>query len=155
MPADSEGAEVTAGRSLAAPAFPDDNGLADEELRRALADLGADHVSALRSARLLVPIVAVADEVDETGADKASHMAVVSMVNATGEKGLLAFTGLDSMHLWDSAARPVPVLGSDAARAALDDGAAALVIDLLGPHRTVVTGPGLSALAAISPADGC
>jgi hypothetical protein len=155
MPAGSESTVGTAGRSLAAPAFPDDDGSADEDLRRALADIGADHVSALRSARLLVPIVAVADEVDESGADKASHMAVVSMVNASGQRGLLAFTGLDSMHGWDPAARPVPVLGADAARAALEDGAAALVIDLLGPHRIVLSGPSLSALAAPQAIDGC
>lgn len=155
MPADSEGADGTAGRSLATPAFRDDDGSADEDLRRALADIGVDPVLVLRSARLLVPIVAVADEVDESGADKGSHMAAVSMVNASGDRGLLAFTGLDSMQRWDDAARPVPVLGSDAARAALEDGAGALVIDVLGPHRTVVSGPSLSALAASGPADGC
>lgn len=155
MPADSEVGQGAAGRSLAAPAFPDDDGRADEELRRVLAEPSADHVSALTSARLLVAIVAVADEIDQSGADKDSHMAVVSMVNASGERGLLAFTGLDSLHRWGGAARPVPVRGADAARAALEDGATALVIDVLGPNRIVVSGPQLSALAAPGATVGC
>ena len=99
------------------------------------------------SSRLLVAIVADADEVDESGADKSSHMSAVSMVNSKGERGLLAFTGMDSMALWDSGARPVPITGPDAARAALDDRCAALVIDVLGPTRHVVTGNRLTFLA--------
>jgi hypothetical protein len=74
-------------------------------------------------------------------------MAVVSMISAAGEKGLLAFTGVDAMAQWDSAARPVAVTGAAAAQAALDDGAQALVIDVLGPARTVIAGPDLVALA--------
>jgi len=73
---------------------------------------------------------------------------VVSMISAAGHKGLLAFTGLDSMARWDPAARPVPVTGEAAAQAALDDGAQALVIDVLGPARVVVTGADLVNLAA-------
>ena len=75
-------------------------------------------------------------------------MAVVSMVNAAGERGLLAFTGLDALTRWDPQARPVPVTGPMAAQAALDDGATALVIDVSGPVRLVVTGPDLRLLAA-------
>ena len=101
----------------------------------------------LRRCRLLVAVVAVADEVDDDGADKGSHMAVVSMISAAGDKGLLAFTGLDSMVRWDPEARPVPVTGEAAARAALDDGAQALVIDVLGPSRVVVSGADLESLA--------
>jgi hypothetical protein len=95
-----------------------------------------------------VAVVAVVDEVDDAGADKGSHMAVVSMISAAGHKGLLAFTGLDSMARWDPAARPVPVTGEAAAQAALDDGAQALVIDVLGPARVVVMGADLANLAA-------
>ena len=63
-------------------------------------------------------------------------------------KGLLAFTGLDSLHAWDPAARPVPVSGSMAASAALDDDATALVIDVCGPVRHVVQGADLAGLAS-------
>ena len=108
-------------------------------------------IELLRPCRLLVAVVAVVDEVDEVddaGADKGSHMAVVSMISAAGHKGLLAFTGLDSMARWDPVARPVPVTGEAAAQAALDDGAQALVIDVLGPARVVVKGADLANLAA-------
>ena len=139
------------GRSLAGPSFPDDDGSADPVLRGLLAQRGGSLVEALRSRRLLVAVVAVADEVDESGADKSSHMAVVSMISASGDRGLLAFTGLDSMANWDPTARPVPVTGSDAAGAALADGAQALVIDVQGPVRAVVSGADLADLATPNP----
>jgi hypothetical protein len=138
------------GRSLAAPAFPNDDGTADPGLRGLIAASDPSLIEVLSGQRLLVAVKAVADEVDETGADKSSHMAIVSMVNASGEKGLLAFTGLDSMALWDPAARPVPVTALAAAQAALDDGATALVIDVLGPVRLAITGDLLNSLAAIT-----
>jgi hypothetical protein len=136
------------GRSLAGPAFPDDDGSADPELRAHIAAGSPDLLERLGRARLLVAVVAVLDEMDEGGGDKESHMAVVSMVNAAGERGLLAFTGLDALTRWDPQARPVPVTCPLAAQAALDDGATALVIDVSGPVRLVVTGPDLRLLAA-------
>ncbi len=140
-----------AGRTLAGPAFPDDDGCADPTLRELLAVQPPSWVEQLRSRRLLIAVVAVADEVDAAGADKGSHMAVVSMISAAGHKGLLAFTGLDSMGRWDPGARPVPVTGEAAAQAALEDGAQALVIDVLGPARAVVSGADLASLAATEP----
>lgn len=129
------------GRSLAGPAFPTDDGSADPVLRGLLAG-GCDSeermLQALFSSRLLVAVMAVADEVAEDGSDKSSHMAVVSMVNGAGEKGLLAFTGLDSMAAWNPDARPVPVPARAAAEAALADGAQALVVDVAGPARVVI-----------------
>jgi hypothetical protein len=101
---------------------------------------------ALAGSRLLVAVMAVADESAEDGSDKISHMAVVSMVNASGEKGLLAFTGLDSMAAWNPDARPVPVPAGAAAEAALADGAQALVIDVAGPARLVLPAEVLSEL---------
>jgi hypothetical protein len=102
---------------------------------------------ALREERLLAGVVAVLDELDEAGGDKDSHMAVVSMMNARGEKGLLAFTGVDSMAAWDPQARPVPSLGRDIARSAIDDGATAVVLDVAGPQSLVLSGSALTALA--------
>lgn len=135
------------GRSLAVPAFPQDDGSPDADLRRALVAGAA--LGYLPRARLLVAVVAVADERSADGSDKASSMAVVSMVNAAGQKGLLAFTGLDALRLWDPQARPVPVWGVDAARSAIEDGADALVIDVMGPHRVVLAGPELALLAGL------
>lgn len=135
---------------MAAPAFPEDDGSADPGLRALIAAGDPSLIAVLADQRLLVAVKAVADEVDESGADKSSHMAIVSMVNASGEKGLLAFTGLDSMARWDPAARPVPVTALAAAQAALDDGATALVIDVLGPVRVAITGDLLTTLATIT-----
>jgi hypothetical protein len=144
------------GRSITPSAFTGDDGVADPVLRQAIS-LGAQHVTAelsrdlilelLMESRLLVAVVAVLDERDEFGGDKDSHMSVVSMVNQNGERGLLAFTGLDSMAQWDPEARPVPVSGPDCARSALESAADALVIDVMGPVRHVVSDQRLAFLA--------
>lgn len=127
------------GRSLASPQFPGDDGVADPRFRALLEAGRADEaLRLLPSIRVFGAVLAVADEVAEDGTDKSSHMAVVSMVNATGEKGLLAFTGIDSLTAWDPAGRPVPAWGIDAVRAALEDQADALVIDVAGPCRIAV-----------------
>lgn len=140
------------GRSLAEPAFPDDDGSADGQVRELLAATAEGNVPvlsaarALRGFRLIASVVAVLDEADAAGGDKDSHMAVVSMVNEAGERGLLAFSGMDSMLQWNSQSRPVPALGRDLARAALEDEASAVVIDVAGPHRVVLSGDALRVL---------
>jgi hypothetical protein len=136
------------GRSLAEPAFAGDDGRPDEAVRAVLgqSELSDLHVARyLRCVRLLTSVVAVLD--DHDGADKDSHMAVVSMVNERGERGLLAFTGTDSLAAWSADARPMPSWGRDVALAALEDGAVAVVIDVQGPSRRVLTGTSLSVLA--------
>ena len=137
-------------RSLAQPAFAQDDGSADEVVRAFLADPQVDVRRAarfLRSARLVAAVVAVLDEQDAAGGDKDSHMAVVSMVNDRGERGLLAFTGVDSLTTWNPDARPVAALGRDVARTALADGAAAVIIDVSGPHRITLAGIDLEVLS--------
>jgi hypothetical protein len=101
----------------------------------------------LRQVRLLSCVVAVADPADEAGGDRGSHMAAVSMVNDRGQKGLLAFTGVDSLAAWSPTARPVPALGRQMAQAAISDGSYAVVIDVEGPHRRVIAGAALRAMA--------
>jgi hypothetical protein len=138
------------GRSLARPAFPDDDGAADPDIRALLArdDVSSGQLArALRDARLLTTVVAVLDELDEDGGDKSSHMAAVSMVSERGERGLLAFSGTDSLVAWNPDGRPVPATGREVARAALEDGAQAVVVDVVGPVRRVLSGPDLTALA--------
>lgn len=152
--APGHGADVRGdGRHLADPQFPDDDGTCDPLVQRLLASVAAGEVPsvsaarALRAWRLLATVVAVLDGVDESGADKDSHMAVVSVVNEAGAKAMLGFSGTDSLSRWNTEGRPVPALGRDLARAALDDGASALVVDIAGPHRVVLEGPALVALA--------
>lgn len=150
------GAAPGRGRRIETPeAFAGDDGRADPRWESAYAD-PADVEALLRSGvRLLVPIVAVLDEADaETGADKSSHMASVSLVQADGRRGLLAFTGIETLALWDPAARPVPVTSHQVAAAALDEGADGVLVDLAGPVRFAIDGELLLELArGITPAE--
>jgi hypothetical protein len=93
--------------------------------------------------------VSVLDEVDDvTGGDKSSHMASVSLIQADGRRGLLAFTGVETMRLWDPAARPVPVASYDVAAAATEEGADGVLVDIAGPVRFAIDGELLVELAA-------
>jgi SseB protein N-terminal domain len=141
-----------AGRTLAAPAFPDDDGAALPWVRDLVWRAASGEIPilsaarALRGARLLATVVAVLDEVDESGADKDSHMAVVFLLSDDGRRGLLAFTGVDAVGMWRADARPVPALGRDLARAAEDDGSMAVIVDVAGPVRLILEGVALEVL---------
>jgi hypothetical protein len=149
--------DPTHSRVLPDPGFAGDDGSAHPALAQALAAWGADPaayveaLAALQRSRVLVPVVAVLGEVeyDEAGLahDKTSDMATVLVQGADGRLALLAFTGTESLAAWDPQARPVPVSAAVAARSALQDGAAALVLDLAGPVRLVVEGDDLRGLA--------
>ncbi len=112
----------------------------------------AETLAVLQQARLLVPVVAVAGdvEVDEHGHahDKSSDMATVLLTGRDGRTALLAFTGTEPLQAWDPQARPVPVATALAARSAAQDGADALVIDVAGPIRFVIEGDDLTAVGA-------
>jgi len=98
-----------------------------------------------------VPVVALLGEVeyDEHGLahDKTSDMAAVLMTGRDGRLALLAFTGTQTLTRWNPEARPVPVATQLAAQSALQDQAAALVIDIAGPHTFVIEGADLEAVA--------
>jgi hypothetical protein len=144
-------------RVIPDPGFAGDDGAVDPALAALLASYAAGEVdrvavlAGLTTARLLVPVVAVAGEVevDDAGLarDKTSDMALVLMTRPDGRRGVLAFTGSAPMAAWDPAARPVPVTTRTAATAALQERADALVVDLAGPARFVVDGDDLHALA--------
>jgi hypothetical protein len=148
-------------RELLGPAYPDDTGAVPDDVAAALASYAdspddpqayVEALVALQRGRVLVPVVAVLGEVevDDAGLahDKSSDMAAVLLTGADGRLALLAFTGTASMAAWDPQARPVPVLTQLAAQSALQEGAAALVVDVAGPVRLVVEGEDLDALAA-------
>lgn len=144
-------------KRLLGPAFPDDDGDTPAALGEALDGYAADRgaypgvLAALSDARLLVPVVAVLGEVeyDEHGLahDKTSDMATVLLTGADGRKALLAFTSMASMAAWRADARPVPVPARDAARAAVQEQADAVVVDVAGPVTVAVEGEDLRALA--------
>lgn len=124
-------------RSLAAPAFPDDDGQADPRLVEALGDDTA--VFAIYGeVRVFVPIIAVLGELATDGTDKNADMAAVFMTGADGRKALLTFSSVAALASWNPLARPVPVWGREAAQAALDEGASALLLDLGTEDFTVL-----------------
>lgn len=133
------------GRSLAEPAFPDDDGALDPAF-----DLTDDTtvLATIGTARVFVPVVAVLGELATDGSDKNSDMAAVLMTGADGRTALLAFSSLETMSRWNPGSRPVPVYGRDAARAALADGASALLLDLGQPTFHVVETADLEHVAA-------
>jgi len=147
-----------AGARLQASAFPDDDGSQSPVLAEALATWRADRsrsadvLRALAASRLLVPVVALLGEVeyDEAGLahDKSSDMAAVLMKGRDGRLALLAFTGTEQLGAWNPDARPVAVPAQVAAQSALQDDAAALVLDVAGPVTFVVEGDDLVGLAA-------
>lgn len=125
--------------------FAGDDGTADPALRAAIAEhvasptlmTAAVLLDLLTTARVLVPVVAVADgvEVDDAGLahDKDSHMRSVEFQSADGRRALLAFTGTDSLARWDPSARPVPRRAHIAAQGVLEQDLDALILDIGGP----------------------
>lgn len=145
-------------KRLQGSAYVDDDGAADPALAGALERHGGgsapypEVLAALATARVLVPVVAVLGEVehgdDGLARDKSSDMAAVLLTGADGRTALLGFTSTASLTRWDAQARPVPVASSLAAATAVQEGAAALVLDVAGPERFVVEGDDLHRLAA-------
>ncbi|MGY2874906.1 hypothetical protein ACVW00_002096 [Marmoricola sp. URHA0025 HA25] len=145
-------------RVLAEPEFPGDDGSADPAVAAALAAYDAapepghrPALAALQDSRLLVPVVATLGEVehDERGLahDKTSDMAAVLITGRDGRSALLSFTSTAALEEWNPQARPVAVSARQAARAALQDGADALLVDLAGPVMFPIEGPDLRDLA--------
>lgn len=134
------------GPSLAEPAFPDDDGTVDPELAEAFGD-DTRVLAVLGGVRVFVPVVALLGDTP-SGSDKEADMAAVLMTGADGRKALLAFSSVATMTSWNADARPVPVWGRDAARAALDEDASALLLDLAAPTFTVVETSDVEHLAA-------
>ncbi len=145
-------------RSIPDPGFAGDDGAADPAVTAALESYAADPdrlhlatLAVLQHSRLLVPVVAVLEEaeVDAAGLrrDKTSDMAAVLMRGRDGRTALLAFTGTESLRRWNPEARPVPVPAAQAAQAAVQDQASALLVDVAGPVMFVVEEEDLRALA--------
>ncbi|GAB2990198.1 SseB family protein [Nocardioides montaniterrae] len=145
-------------RLLQGSVYVDDDGSADEQLVIALQAYAGDRsaypqvLAAMAGARLLVPVVAVLGDVevgeDGLARDKTSDMAAVLLTGADGRMALLAFTSTDTLRAWQADARPVPVAAHLAAQTAIQEGAAAVVVDVAGPTRFVVDGDDLHRVAS-------
>ena len=133
-------------RTLAEPQFLGDDGAVDPRLATALGD-HEQVFTVLSQVRVFVPIVAILGDSTPTGGDKNADMAAVLMTGADGRTALLAFSSIQTMTQWNADARPVPILGADAARAALDEKASAVLLDLGGSGFTVIEAEDLQHLA--------
>ncbi|WP_248963920.1 SseB family protein [Sphaerisporangium perillae] len=150
--------------SIPQPLVPDDDGSADASVAAALSAFAAGTAdaavvaSALSTARLLVPVVALLteSEVGEHGLqqEKESEMALPVLVGADGRKAVPAFTGTESLKLWRADARPIQALTPQVCRAALGEGAAAVMVDVAGPVAFAIEGGMLHALASIGRVTG-
>jgi len=142
-------------------------------VRKELADFSAGQgseqaaLTALARSRLLVPVVAVpAEQIAEPGADhagppepdapehgggmprgeKASNMAMPTLIGLDGRRAIPVFTCMASMRAWQADARPVPVPANRVWQAATAEGCAVMV-DVAGPVPIAVEGARLDALA--------
>jgi len=137
--------------------YSDDHGDADPDVAAALAayaaGTGGEHAAllALAQSRLLIPVVAMVPDDDDTqsegpGGEKASEMAMLKIIGRDGRQALPVFTCLEAVHRWRPAARPVPVPAMGVWQAARQE-SCAVVIDIAGPVPFVVEGTRLAALA--------
>lgn len=127
-----------------------DDGFADPALAAALAQGSHARVLAsLAGARVFAAVsaTATAEEVGEHGlrAESSAEMAVL-LLEVAGARALPVFSSVPALLAWRPEARPVPLSGPDASRAALQEGATALVLDPPDPGWAVV-GSELEALA--------
>jgi len=138
-------------------AYAGDDGSADPRLLEALRRFHADEVGevdvvdALREARLLVPLVAVAGEegLDDRGmrVDKTQELSIVTVAGPDGRDVLPAFTSVDTLRAWDPRARPVPVESRRIALAAAAESTDRLVLDPGSATEFGVRRPALWAVA--------
>jgi hypothetical protein len=144
-------------RSIPDPGFAGDTGEPDPLLTAALEAVAADParlaevLAALHQVRVVAPVVA---QVGETGItptglrhDTSADIALPLLLDGTGSRALLVFSGTPALSRWDPAARPVLVPGGRAAEVALAEGAEAIVLDVAGPHPATLPLPEVHALA--------
>jgi hypothetical protein len=158
--ADSAG-QPWAGREFEENAFGDDDGSAPAPLLAALAAFragtaGADAVvDAVRSSRLLIPLVA---ELGDSGVnahghtvDKSQELAIVTVAGPDGRTVLPVFSSVDAMQRWNPLARPVPADGSRVALAAAGEETELVVLDPTSETEFVIRRPALWAIAQGGP----
>lgn len=149
------------------PSFRDDDGSAHPDVTAALTRFAAGHgsehdvLTALAGCRLLVPVVAVLDS-ESTPAvpepalrpaarsEKATDLAMPTLIGRDGRRALPAFTSIDSLKRWQADARPVPAVALSVWQAACAE-TGAVVVDVAGPVPFAVEGARLAALANGAP----
>ena len=156
-PSDSAG-QPWAGRAFEADGrFDDDDGSAPQHLIDALArfrarELGEESViDALRTARLLVPLVANLGEASTNGhgrlIDKSQELSIITVAGPDGRTVMPVFSSADAMAAWNPGARPVPADAVRVALAAAQEQTDLVVLDPTTPTEYVIRRPALWAIA--------
>lgn len=155
LPADSAG-RPWAGRSFESNAWASDDGTAPRAFLDAVAALHAGTagpeavVDALRTARLLVPLVA---DLAEAGAshghahDKRAELALPTVAGPDGRRVLPAFSSAEAMGRWRPGARPVPAPTRQVALGAAGDGTELVIVDPGSPTQFGLRRSAVEALA--------
>jgi hypothetical protein len=130
-----------------------DTGTADRRLAAALTAPGvrrpgtarAEVLAALAGARVFAAVTAIstAEHVDgATGlrAESTAEMALLTLVGSAGGRAVPLFLDAGSAVGFRPGARPVPLQGRDACRAALEDGAVGVLLDPPGAALPVTDG---------------
>lgn len=135
----------------------DDDGSADPRLIEAVrrfraGELGAPQVVlALHDARLLLPLVTVRGD-EGVGAhgqlvDKTQELSIVTVAGPDGRSVLPVFSSVETMRVWDAAARPIPIAAPRVAIAAAAESTPLVVLDPGSPTEFAVRRPAFESLA--------
>ncbi len=151
------------GREFRPHPFDGDDGSCPEGLAAALAlwvkgssgeAMGAV-IDALRSDRVLVPLLAEAGEFGLTDegkvVDKTQELSIVSVEGPDGKPVAVAFSDVEAMAAWNKDARPIPVEAQKVAAWVLDDHMARIVINPGSATQCVVRRGGVIALLTGEP----
>ncbi len=156
-PSDSAG-QAWEGKTIPSTGFEGDTGGMDPAVAAALEanrqdpspETETELVARVAASRWLVPVVAVAAEVDTSGqhaVDTRSDMAAVTLTAPNGSRGLPMFSSIATLQEWDPEARPVPVRAAAAAQSAVTEGCDVLLVDVASEHAAVLRPSMLWALA--------
>ena len=159
-PTDSAG-QPWAGRSFGETAFAADDGTAPAALIGALRDFRGGRsdesavVDVLRTARLLIPLVAKLGEagLNDHGitVDKSADLSIVTVAGPDGRNVLPVFSSVEAMRRWNPTARPVPADAVRVALAAADEKTDLVVLDPTSDTEFAIRRPALWAVAQSLP----
>ena len=149
------------GRHFEPSVHSDDDGSAPAELRDALERFHtgrgtqAGVVDAVRTSRLLIPLLAELGETGTTEAgltvDKSQELSIVTVAAPDGRTAMPVFSSVDTMRVWNASARPVPAAGTRVALAAAAEGTDLVVLDPGSPASFVLRRPALWAIGRQQP----
>jgi len=145
------------GRELEENRFAGDDGSAPKEFLNAIAGFRtgvksqADVVDAIRSSRLLVPLLAKLGE-SEIGTnglkvDKSAELSIVTVKAPDDQEALVVFSSVAAMQRWNPSARPVPTDAIRVCLAAASQLSTRVVIDPGSETQFVIRRPAIARIA--------